>query len=143
MSFAYQRHLISGIGFFFVVLIFAVDEYQRRSAIRKEKQAESILFVNDEPPSHHEQATNEEAASQLSPAGPSTEADPTPDTPGFAGLPSWIFAGVLIGLLPYWNSPTFIAGLDGVWMSAPACAFAQPDCAAAWRPRSSLGCRRY
>ncbi|HZI48063.1 MAG TPA: hypothetical protein VFD75_09740, partial [Pyrinomonadaceae bacterium] len=32
--FAYQRHLISGIGLFFVALIFAVDEYQRASAIK-------------------------------------------------------------------------------------------------------------
>jgi hypothetical protein len=97
--FAYQRHLISGIGFFFVVLIFAVDEYQRRAAIRKEKLIESILPVDDKP------------ASEALPPEPPGEADPTPDTPGFAGLPSWIFAGVLIGLLPYWNSPTFIAGL--------------------------------
>jgi len=97
--FAYQRHLISGIGLFFVALIFAVDQYQRCAAIKKEKQPPSILTVDDEP------------ASEAITTEPPAEVDPTPDTPSFAGLPSWICAGILIGLLPYWNSPTFIAGL--------------------------------
>ena len=97
--FAYQRHLISGIGLFFVALIFAVDEYQRRAAIKKEKQTESILPLADEP-----------ASEIISPAQP-VEVDASPEMPNFAGFPSWIFAGIVIGLLPYWNSPTFIAGL--------------------------------
>jgi hypothetical protein len=97
--FAYQRHLISGIGLFFAVLVFAVDEYQRRAAIKKPKQSESILRVDDEP------------ASEAIPTEPPPEADPPPEPTNFAGLSSWIFAGVLIGLLPYWNSPAFIAGL--------------------------------
>jgi hypothetical protein len=97
--FAYQRHLISGIGLFFVALIFAVDEYQRRAAIKKEKLTESILPIDDKP------------VSETILPGPPASADPNRDTPSFAGLPSWIFTGVLIGLLPYWNSPTFIAGL--------------------------------
>ena len=97
--FAYQRHLISGIGLFFVALIFAVDEYQRRAAIKKEQRTESILPIRDEPVS--------EAISTEQPP----EVDPNPEMPEFAGFPSWAFAGMLIGLLPYWNSPTFIAGL--------------------------------
>jgi hypothetical protein len=109
--FAYQRHLISGIGFFFVVLVFAVDQYQRRAAIRKEKRLESILPVNDEPPDHEEQETNEESAVETSPTGPSAALHPAPETPNSIGIASWVFAGAVIGLLPYWNSPTFIAGL--------------------------------
>jgi hypothetical protein len=98
--FAYQRHLISGIGLFFVTLIFAVDEYQRRAAIKKEKQPQqSILPVDDEP------------ASEAIAPKPPAEVEPPSDLQSFAGIPSWIFAGVVIGLLPYWNSPTFIAGL--------------------------------
>ncbi len=97
--FAYQRHLISGIGLFFVALVFAVDEYQRRAAIKKEKRPVSILPVDGEPAS--------EAIAPDSPA----EVDPTAEMPTFAGLSSWIFAGILIGLLPYWNSPAFVAGL--------------------------------
>ena len=97
--FAYQRHLISGIGLFFVTLIFAVDEYQRRAAIEKEKPAQRILPLDHEP------------ASEVIPAEAPAGSDPAPEIRSFAGIPSWIFAGAMIGLLPYWNSPTFIAGL--------------------------------
>ena len=97
--FAYQRHLISGIGLFFVALIFAVDEYQRRAAIKKRKPTESILPVDDKP-----------AGKAISPQQPA-EVDRSSELPNFAGFPSWIFAGVLLGLLPYWNSPTFVGGL--------------------------------
>jgi len=109
--FAYQRHLISGIGLFFVALIFAVDEYQRRAAIKKEKRPVSILPVDGEPTSEGALPGDGEPAREVTPPGPSTEVGPPPDTANFARLRSWIFAGVLIGLLPYWNSPTFIAGL--------------------------------
>jgi hypothetical protein len=103
--FGYQRHLISGIGLFFVVLIFAVDEYQRRAAMKKEKQIQSILPVDDAPASD-----DEPASEQISPLLP-PEVDKSPDLLKFAGFPSWAFAGILIGLLPYWNSPTFVAVL--------------------------------
>jgi hypothetical protein len=109
--FAYQRHLISGIGLFFVALIFAVDEYQRRAAIKKEKRPVSILPVDGDTTSEDVLPSDGEPAREVTPPGQSTEVEPPPDTTNFAGLPSWIFAGVLIGLLPYWNSPTFIAGL--------------------------------
>src|ERR1051325_2056546 len=103
--FAYQRHLISAIGLFFVALIFAVDEYQRRAAIKKEKQTQSILPVDSQPASD-----DEPPSAAISPEQPSV-VDASRDAPNFAGFPSWAVAGVLIGLLPYWNSPTFIAGL--------------------------------
>jgi hypothetical protein len=102
--FAYQRHLISGIGLFFVALVFAVDEYQRRAAIKKEQPRQTILPVANEP---------ESDAIPPSPAevDASAEVDLSAQTRTLAVVPSWIFAGALIGLLPYWNSPTFIAGL--------------------------------
>jgi len=103
--FAYQRHLISGIGLFFVALTFAVDEYQRRAAIKKVKPPETILSFDDEPAS--EAIPPEEPAE----VNGHDQVDQSSNTTSFARLPSWIFAGVLIGLLPYWNSPTFIAGL--------------------------------
>lgn len=108
--FAYQRHLISGIGLFFVALTFAVDEYQRRAAIRKVSPPETILPETILP-------FDDEAAIEAIPPEQPAEVDghdhvdPSSNTTSFAGLPSWIFAGILIGLLPYWNSPTFIAGL--------------------------------
>jgi len=106
--FAYQRHLISGIGLFFVALIFAIDEYQRRAAIKREKQIESILQVDDEPAS---EPIPPDQPPEAIPPGQPREADPPAEPTNFAGFSSWIFAGLLIGLLPYWNSPTFIAGL--------------------------------
>ena len=127
--FAYQRHLISGIGLLFVALIFAVDEYQRRAAIKKEKQRESILPFegesasdeqpslqgessgDDEPLMNHEAGSDQEPASEGLPPEPLALVNAVPEVEIFAGLPSWVFAGALIGLLPYWNSPTFIAGL--------------------------------
>jgi len=106
--FAYQRHLISGIGLFFFALIFAIDEYQRRAAIKREKQIESILQVDDEPAS---EPIPPDQPPEAIPPGQPREADPPAEPTNFAGFSSWIFAGLLIGLLPYWNSPTFIAGL--------------------------------
>src|ERR1043165_6838971 len=102
--FAYQRHLISGIGLFFVALIFAVDEYQRRAAIKHEKQTERVLPLDNG-------RVDDEPATEVIPPEPPAEAGATQDLQSFARIPSWIFAGVLIGLLPYWNSPTFVAGL--------------------------------
>ncbi|HXT64509.1 MAG TPA: hypothetical protein VN696_15830 [Pyrinomonadaceae bacterium] len=121
--FAYQRHLISGIGLFLVALIFAVDEYQRRASIEKEKRIESVLPLANEsafepvpsaaPPLNADPVPSEAALPDAAPVpseAPRLDAE-TPKPFPFAAWPSWIFAGVLIGLLPYWNSPTFIAGL--------------------------------
>ena len=125
--FAYQRHLISGIGLFFVALIFAVEQYQQRASIKEEKRIESVVPVENqsaiesapnerlplttEPPiAGVGRVENESAIEPVSSDAPPPDAEPPKPFP-FAGWPSWIFAGVLIGLLPYWNSPTFIAGL--------------------------------
>jgi hypothetical protein len=98
--FAYQRHLISGIGFFFVVLIFGVDRYQRQAGQKKEKQIESIAPDGDD-------ATGNTTATQ----DLNADVAPEPEPESAIGLSAWIFGGAVIGLLPYWNSPTFIAGL--------------------------------
>jgi hypothetical protein len=54
---------------------------------------------------------DDERSNDVIPAEPPADFDLTQEVPSFARIPSWIFAGVVIGLLPYWNSPTFIAGL--------------------------------
>jgi hypothetical protein len=120
--FAYQRHLISGIGLFFVALTFAVDEYQRRAAIRKEKQIESILPLADEP-----------AGQAISPEPPS-EVVESPEVTTFAGFPSWIFAGNAHRVVALLEQSDVYRRPRGVWVSAGAGAFAKQD-------SSFAGCR--
>ena len=47
--FAYQRHLISGIGLLFVGLVFAVDRYRCWMAMRKDEPALSVVPPFDDP----------------------------------------------------------------------------------------------
>ncbi|HEX5705030.1 MAG TPA: hypothetical protein VFX97_17665 [Pyrinomonadaceae bacterium] len=112
--FAYQRHLISGIGLLFVALIFAVERYRSHCFRREEEtgaQGFSLLGsteasgVNNYQPSDHEVVTG---------------AQPYPLQDGASGTPAlqskrellaWVLAGAILGLLPYWNSPTYIAAL--------------------------------
>jgi hypothetical protein len=105
--FAYQRHLIGGIGLLVAVMIFLVDRHSRLKTEEVEPQL-SIASPQDE----IEQAATAEG--ELAPvtrdeALPAEELTPENTTPrDFAG---WIFCGVIIGLLPYWNSPTYLAAL--------------------------------
>ena len=101
--FAYQRHLISGIGLLFVVMIFAIEKYRSRFEKRKPKQPPvSIAPPLETEPKELEPA---EAKSLVEPVeGRRNDFRPR-------ALLSWILCGVIIGLLPYWNSPTFIAAL--------------------------------
>lgn len=101
--FAYQRHLIGGIGLLFVVMISAIEKY--RSHFGKLKQEQVPMSIA--PPLDSEATTVESAESELL-------AEPVEERKkNFRPreLLSWIFCGVIIGLLPYWNSPTFIAAL--------------------------------
>jgi hypothetical protein len=86
--FAYQRHLISGIGLLFVVLIFVVERLRR---VKPEIQPDTAS--NDSGP-----------LNQLS-------EDRTKETFWLVRLAPWIFSGVLMGLLPYWNGPAYLAAL--------------------------------
>jgi hypothetical protein len=103
--FAYQRHLISGIGLLFVALIFAVERYRAWLATKREGPRVSII------PSTEDDAVE----SAESPNSDAVDAPADLNQPRFKGLnsdwKSWIFAGAMLGLLPYWNSPTYIATL--------------------------------
>ncbi len=94
--FANQRHLISGIGILFVVLIFLVDLYQHKR-VSSPRVSKGLIA---EPALPHGHAT---------------------DT--FASLyKPLLFSGALIGLLPYWNSAVFISAfivLGSLWLFFP------------------------
>ena len=95
--FAYQRHLISGIGLLFVALIFTVERYRSWMAMKKEEPRISVV-----PSSKDANSDSVKPATDLKQAR-------------FGWLKTdwkgWVFAGVMLGLLPYWNSPTYIAAL--------------------------------
>lgn len=100
---AFQRHLISGIAILLVVLIFLVDRYQQRVTRSPDSAA----------PNAHEPPT--EAGNPSSAAGFAISRllmkSQWPAQIDRPLLRSSIFSGVLIGLLPFWNSPVFVASL--------------------------------
>lgn len=103
--FAYQRHLISGIGLLFVALIFAVERYRAWMAEKREEPPVSVV-----------PSTNNEAVSSVESANADAIDAPALKPPPFEWLKTgwrggWVLAGAILGLLPYWNSPTYIAAL--------------------------------
>jgi hypothetical protein len=94
--FAFQRHLIGGLGLLFVVLIFMIERYRARERqINKEREERSAAAAESE------QAANAEIQLQQNWAAKISATD----------LAGFIFCGALIGLLPYWNSPIFVSAL--------------------------------
>src|SRR5437763_5327626 len=103
--FAYQRRLISGIGLLSVLMIFAIEKYRAAIALaKKEKLPVSIVPPADD--------------GAITPTLVDTgEAEPLCDggerhhrkNLSRTELLTWSFCGVIIGLLPYWTSPTYIA----------------------------------
>lgn len=102
--FAYQRHLISGIAFLFVALIFAVEQYRTWMATKKEEPRISVV-----------PSTNNDAVASAESANSDVIDAAALKQPRFEWLKTewigWVFAGAILGLLPYWNSPTYIAAL--------------------------------
>lgn len=92
--FAYQRHLISGIGLLFVALIFFAERYRGFRAERKKTETPPSIVEADD-------GTESVDAHEAKASEPATRLVWKP----------WIFGGVLMGLLPYWNSPTYLAAL--------------------------------
>jgi hypothetical protein len=88
--FANQRHLISGAGIFFVVLIFLVDFYKQNRTSVAPSQNES-----EEKPQTIDAARNRNILSKEN----------------LPALKAFLFSGLLIGCLPYWNSAIFVAAL--------------------------------
>src|SRR5436190_8529868 len=118
-----QRHFASAIGIFLVVLVFLVIQY-RATAARRSKPLSSPDTVRPEPnplvetpaAAVSEDATRPEifSESQTEPASVSIATEVTPQTmvtaESFrATVPGFIFSGVLLGLIPMWNSAVFIA----------------------------------
>lgn len=103
--FAYQRHLISGIGLLFVVMIVVVDRY--RSYLSRPAPASSMSIV--EPPGEPNTSEIEKEVAALDVNEAPHVFAPTVSLK--SDLTALIFSGVLIGLLPYWNSPTYLASL--------------------------------
>ncbi|PYK75384.1 MAG: hypothetical protein DME39_04260 [Verrucomicrobia bacterium] len=117
-----QRHFASAIGILLLVLIFLVIRYRMRS--KRSKAPPSIDSITAQPnPSPEiaadtgpEDATRPENVSE--PISDMTSASVAPEPKQQVvvpaerfrdTLPGFIFSGVLLGLLPMWNSAVFIA----------------------------------
>src|SRR5437763_1030021 len=122
VTFLNQRHFASAIGILLLVLIFLVIRYRRVSP-RQTKRSFSTDTATPEPgesPQDHQHAlygnhiqTESLLASEHeTPIARELEMKQliAPTTVPFgATVPGFIFSGVLLGLLPMWNSAIFIA----------------------------------
>src|SRR6266478_6632219 len=132
-----QRHLASAIGIFMLVLVFLVIRYRavppKRAKIRPSTDAISpeanavpetaTKLVSDDitqlealPESSKEEAASVSKSEDASHSEAATEVAmeakqqaPLTSKPFRASLPGFIFSGVLLGLIPMWNSAVFIA----------------------------------
>src|SRR2546425_438136 len=118
-----QRHFASAIGILLLVLVFLMIRYRAAAAKRAETRAvmNTITAPPNAPPENAsasgsgntgqleelpEYQTNPPIASLTTDPGKET----APSTESFVTtLPAFIFSGVLLGLLPMWNSAVFIA----------------------------------
>src|SRR6266496_4045929 len=121
-----QRHFASAIGILLLVLVFLVIRYRAAAAKRAETRA--VMNTITAPPNTPsetgpasasgntgqleelpEYQTNPPIASLTTDRGQETAAS----TEAFVTtLPAFIFSGVLLGLLPMWNSAVFLAAAD-------------------------------
>ena len=92
--YAYQRHLISGVGVLMIVLVFLIQFYKRKGVI---PDLNAPLNLPDSEREATDDVVTNEPATILA---ENSRAD----------IPALIFCGVLIGFLPYWNSAIFVAG---------------------------------
>jgi DNA-binding beta-propeller fold protein YncE len=123
VTFLNQRHFASAIGVLLLVLIFLTTQYRAFYARRTAAASSAKTITTPDPGEapHNYQAT---LSNNLTPAAnPPVTKDETPTPPGLetkqsvfpgaerfrATVPSFIFSGVLLGLLPMWNSAVFIA----------------------------------
>jgi len=122
VTFLNQRHFASAIGVLLLVLIFLTIQYRafyaRRATARSAAKA-----LTTEPGASPEgaqetlspNATSDESLPQSTSAGPAMPAAEVKQSPVVTAqtlhstLPGFIFSGVLLGLLPMWNSAVFIA----------------------------------
>ncbi|HEX6187577.1 MAG TPA: hypothetical protein VFZ40_05830 [Pyrinomonadaceae bacterium] len=114
--FAYQRHLISGIGLLFVALIFAVERYRSHCFRRDEEtgaQPSRLLVPNDASEVKDYETSDHEGVNGAHPSRLQGQdgASGTLALQSKRDLLAWVLAGAILGLLPYWNSPTYVAAL--------------------------------
>ena len=93
--FSNQRHLISGIGILMIVLIYLIDRYRRGGVIV------SPILENTQA------AKSEQQPKSKKKSAPSPVVDPDTGMP--AETKTFIFCGILIAGLPYWNGPVFLS----------------------------------
>ena len=129
--FANQRHLISGVGILFVVLIFLIGFYKQNRLVSAATEDQRY------PPKIFDSTENAAFAVAEDQGDPPKTLDSTENAAGtvtedqcyppkilastenaapwlreeFPPLWSFIFSGALIGLLPYWNSAIFMTAL--------------------------------
>lgn len=104
--FANQRQLISGTGILFVVLIFLVGFYRNKTAAFNLKSAASEKV--DISPADSDKIGSENDDEITLP----DKIQPIESPPGKSfrfDIQPWLFSGLLIGALPYWNSAVFVA----------------------------------
>jgi DNA-binding beta-propeller fold protein YncE len=118
-----QRHFASAIGILLLVLVFLVIRYRAVAVKRAEAQAASDTIsappnaVPDTAPvsvSGDPSGLEGVREPQIEMPSVSVATQPTERTaitaePFFATLPPFIFSGVLLSLLPMWNSAAFLA----------------------------------
>jgi DNA-binding beta-propeller fold protein YncE len=119
-----QRHFASAIGILMLVLVFLVIQYRARAARRSKPLSSPDTSVRPEPDplvetpalAVSDDTTRPETVSesQTEPASVPIAAEVKPQRMGTAEsfratVPGFIFSGVLLGLIPMWNSALFIA----------------------------------
>src|SRR5881392_1423155 len=123
-----QRHFASAIGILLLVLVFLVIHYRMLRA-KRTKAPTFLNLVTSEPHAVPETASDiasndatqpeqrPEAAAEMlsgSVAIEATQPAVSASETFRATLPGFVFSGVLLGLLPMWNSAVFIAAAAGL-----------------------------
>jgi hypothetical protein len=106
-----QRHLIVGTGVLLLVLIFLVLRYRTIAAKKMTKAASSDAGTPaGKAPLENSKQSAPDTLSQDESTPAARDGSPAfPEEPCRATVPAFIFSGALLGLLPLWNSATFIA----------------------------------
>jgi DNA-binding beta-propeller fold protein YncE len=123
VTFLNQRHFASAIGILLLVLTFLVTQYRAFYAKRaaavpagKTLTPEPTAPPEGTPETLPGNATSPESLTVSTGAAPVTPVPEVKQPPALATqtlrnlVPGFIFSGVLLGLVPMWNSAVFIAG---------------------------------
>ena len=118
-----QRHFASAIGIVLLVLVFLVIRYRAVMARRAEARPSAYTPMSQpttspdlaptsfsgNPSGPEDVRQSQDEMPSVSPATQSTEGNAITAEPFLPTLLPFIFSGVLLGLLPMWNSAVFIA----------------------------------